>query len=44
MHITEVAPIPGVLTDIVESYKALGLEITIAEMDVISGFAPGSQV
>ena len=34
MHITEVAPIPGVLTDIVESYKALGLEITIAEMDV----------
>jgi GH35 family endo-1,4-beta-xylanase len=34
MHITEVAPIPGVLTDMVESYKALGLEVTIAEMDV----------
>ncbi|OQE23323.1 hypothetical protein PENFLA_c011G07398 [Penicillium flavigenum] len=34
MHITEVAPIPGVLTNIVESYKALGLEVTIAEMDV----------
>ncbi|PNP39557.1 hypothetical protein TGAMA5MH_08576 [Trichoderma gamsii] len=34
MHITEVAPIPGVITDIVNSYKALGLEVTIAEMDV----------
>ncbi|KAH7416721.1 glycoside hydrolase superfamily [Cadophora sp. MPI-SDFR-AT-0126] len=34
MHITEVAPIPGVITDIVNSYKALGLEITISEMDV----------
>ncbi|KAJ6191034.1 hypothetical protein N7519_001055 [Penicillium mononematosum] len=34
MHITEVAPIPGVLTNMVESYKALGLEVTIAEMDV----------
>ncbi|KAH6879845.1 glycosyl hydrolase family 10 protein [Thelonectria olida] len=34
MHITEVAPIPGVLTEIVESYNALGLEVTISEMDV----------
>jgi endo-1,4-beta-xylanase len=34
MHITEVAPIPGVITDIVNSYKALGLEVVIAEMDV----------
>jgi endo-1,4-beta-xylanase len=34
MHITEVAPIPGVITDMVDSYKALGLEVTIAEMDV----------
>lgn len=34
MHITEVAPIPGVLTDMVKSYNALGLEVTIAEMDV----------
>lgn len=34
MHITEVAPIPGVLMEIVESYNALGLEVTIAEMDV----------
>jgi len=34
MHITEVAPIPGVITDMVSSYKALGLEVTIAEMDV----------
>ncbi|KAK5693905.1 hypothetical protein LTR97_009522 [Elasticomyces elasticus] len=34
MHITEVAPIPGVITDIVKSYNALGLEVTIAEMDV----------
>lgn len=34
MHITEVAPIPGVITDMVNSYKALGLEVTIAEMDV----------
>lgn len=34
MHITEVAPKPGVITDMVDSYKALGLEVTIAEMDV----------
>jgi GH35 family endo-1,4-beta-xylanase len=34
MHITEVAPIPGVITDMVNSYKALGLEVTISEMDV----------
>lgn len=34
MHITEVAPKPGVITEMVNSYKALGLEVTIAEMDV----------
>ncbi|KAF3402069.1 Endo-1,4-beta-xylanase F3 [Penicillium rolfsii] len=34
MHITEVAPKPGVITQMVNSYKALGLEVTIAEMDV----------
>ncbi|GLI80216.1 hypothetical protein PoHVEF18_008568 [Penicillium ochrochloron] len=34
MHITEVAPIPGVITDMVNSYRALGLEVTIAELDV----------
>lgn len=34
MHIVEVAPEPGVLTEMVNSYKALGLEVTIAEMDV----------
>ncbi|KAF2021847.1 glycoside hydrolase family 10 protein [Aaosphaeria arxii CBS 175.79] len=34
MHITLAAPLPGVLTDIVNSYKALGLEVAIAEMDV----------
>ncbi|KAH6879857.1 glycoside hydrolase superfamily [Thelonectria olida] len=34
MHITEEAPIPGVITDMVHSYKALGLDVTIAEMDV----------
>ncbi|THY30208.1 glycoside hydrolase [Aureobasidium pullulans] len=34
MHITEIAPIPGVITNITNSYKALGLEVTIAEMDV----------
>ncbi|KAF7880785.1 uncharacterized protein EAF01_011950 [Botrytis porri] len=33
-HITEIAPKPGMLTDIVNSYKALGLEVTISEMDV----------
>lgn len=34
MHITNVAPAPGVLTDMVNSYTALGLEVSIAEMDV----------
>ncbi|PPJ58469.1 hypothetical protein CBER1_08357 [Cercospora berteroae] len=34
MHIVEIAPVPGVITDIVESYNALGLEVSIAEMDV----------
>ncbi|KXG53404.1 Glycoside hydrolase, superfamily [Penicillium griseofulvum] len=34
MHITEVAPTPGVLTEMVNYYNALGLEVTIAEMDV----------
>jgi GH35 family endo-1,4-beta-xylanase len=34
MHITEVAPVPGVLTDMVNAYRALGLETTIAELDV----------
>ncbi|KAM5341549.1 hypothetical protein ACJ41O_014580 [Fusarium nematophilum] len=34
MHITEVAPAPGVLTEMVNSYKALGLEVAIAELDV----------
>lgn len=34
MHITQVAPKPGVITSMVNSYKELGLETTIAEMDV----------
>lgn len=34
MDITEVPVEPGVTTEIVDSYKALGLEVTIAEMDV----------
>lgn len=34
MHITAVALKPGVITEIVNSYKALGLEASIAEMDV----------
>ncbi|CAN9343904.1 unnamed protein product [Alternaria sp. RS040] len=34
MHITEVAPVPGVITDMVRFYKALGLQVEIAEMDV----------
>ena len=34
MHITEVALIPGVITDMTNSYKALGLEVAIAELDV----------
>ncbi|KAH8769098.1 glycoside hydrolase superfamily [Diaporthe sp. PMI_573] len=36
MHITNVAPTPGVLTDMVNSYTALGLEVSIAELDVHS--------
>ncbi|KAH7016666.1 glycoside hydrolase superfamily [Ilyonectria destructans] len=34
MHITEVAPTPGVLTDMINSYTAMGLEVSIAELDV----------
>ncbi|KAL4925653.1 endo-1,4-beta-xylanase [Aspergillus undulatus] len=34
MHITEVPVVSGVITEMVNSYKALGLEVTIAEMDV----------
>lgn len=34
MHITEIPVVPGVITEIVNSYKALGLEVTIAKMDV----------
>ncbi|KAJ5425716.1 hypothetical protein N7465_000786 [Penicillium sp. CMV-2018d] len=34
MHVTEVAPEPGVIAEMVNSYKALGLEVSIAEMDV----------
>ncbi|KAJ5813242.1 hypothetical protein N7447_010265 [Penicillium robsamsonii] len=34
MHITEVAPTPGVITEMVNSYKALGLDVSIAELDV----------
>ncbi|EUC28130.1 glycoside hydrolase family 10 protein [Bipolaris zeicola 26-R-13] len=34
MHITEVAPVHGVITDMVRFYKALGLQVEIAEMDV----------
>ncbi|KAK2808089.1 hypothetical protein FQN50_005007 [Emmonsiellopsis sp. PD_5] len=34
MHVTEVAPPPGAITDIVNSYKALGLEVVVSEMDV----------
>lgn len=36
MHITELAPTPGVITDMVDSYSALGLEVSIAELDVHS--------
>ncbi|KAL1794572.1 hypothetical protein ACET3X_006388 [Alternaria dauci] len=36
MHITEVAPVPGVITDMVHFYQGLGLEVEIAEMDVHS--------
>jgi len=34
MHETIYAPAPGVITDMVNSYNALGLEVTIAELDV----------
>ncbi|KAF6813051.1 tomatinase [Colletotrichum plurivorum] len=34
MHITEIAPTPGVLTDMVKAYNTLGLEVSIAELDV----------
>lgn len=34
MHITEVAIVPGVITKMVDSYQALGLEVAIAELDV----------
>ena len=34
MHETYVGPTPGVLTDIINDYRALGLEVTIAELDV----------
>ena len=34
MHVTEVAVVPGVISDMVASYAALGLEVAIAEMDV----------
>ncbi|MEU6904142.1 endo-1,4-beta-xylanase [Streptomyces coeruleorubidus] len=34
MHVTLAAPDPGVITEMVHSYKALGLEVAITEMDV----------
>jgi endo-1,4-beta-xylanase len=34
MHETFTPPEPGVITDIVNSYKALGLQVAITEMDV----------
>lgn len=34
MHETLAGPTPGVLTSIVDEYTALGLEVTIAELDV----------
>jgi endo-1,4-beta-xylanase len=34
MHETFAGPAPGVLTDIVNDYKALGLEVAITELDV----------
>ncbi|MFF5967907.1 endo-1,4-beta-xylanase [Streptomyces collinus] len=33
-HLTYSAPEPGVITEIVKSYKALGLDVAITEMDV----------
>ncbi|PMB65109.1 Exoglucanase XynX [Beauveria bassiana] len=35
MHMTEVLPEAGVITDMVNSYKSLGLEVRIAEMDAV---------
>ncbi|MFI9411264.1 endo-1,4-beta-xylanase [Nocardia gamkensis] len=34
MHLTQVGPPSGVITDMVNSYRALGLEVAITEMDV----------
>ena len=34
MHITAVPVVPGVITEMVKSYNTLGLEVSIAEMDV----------
>ena len=34
MHITLVPLVPGVITEMVDSYKTLGLEVAIAELDV----------
>ena len=34
MHITEVALVPGVITEMATSYQALGIEVAIAELDV----------
>ena len=34
MHVTAVPVVPGVITEMVKSYNALGLEVSIAEMDV----------
>lgn len=34
MHETQIGPEAGVITDIVKSYKALGLEVVITELDV----------
>ncbi|MEU4197099.1 endo-1,4-beta-xylanase [Kribbella sp. NPDC026611] len=34
MHETFAGPEPGVITDIVNSYKALGLQVAVTEMDV----------
>jgi endo-1,4-beta-xylanase len=34
MHVTHAPPAPGVITGIVNSYKALGLQVAITEMDV----------
>ncbi|KAM0331236.1 hypothetical protein ACHAQA_002905 [Verticillium albo-atrum] len=36
MHLTEVGPEPGVIREIFNSYASLGLEVTVAEMDVHS--------